>query len=193
MGTKDNILKTAYEIVAEVGFEGATVDQICKEANVTKPTLYHHFGSKDGLMLAVIEETYRAFVDPDEYIFSTTTVDEFRDEFLFYGNKIIDGFRSDAEQQKMMNWARIYQSSYPSVREREEERIGQWEASLKSILQHGIEIGAFPADFPTDRVSLFLRVVFDGISNAILYGQPINAREAWRTTVQLLFKGSNLS
>lgn len=33
-----------------------TVDSICDRASVSAPTLYHHFGSKDGLLAAAVDE-----------------------------------------------------------------------------------------------------------------------------------------
>ena len=56
--TRKNILLAASAIFAEKGFSGANVNEIVVQAGTTKPMLYYHFGSKEGLFAAVLEEVY---------------------------------------------------------------------------------------------------------------------------------------
>ncbi|MEM8868387.1 MAG: TetR/AcrR family transcriptional regulator [Verrucomicrobiota bacterium] len=55
--TKKNaaILENANRLFELQGFKGTGVDQIAAESGVTKRTLYKHFGSKEGLIRAVLE------------------------------------------------------------------------------------------------------------------------------------------
>jgi AcrR family transcriptional regulator len=54
---RDQLLDTAQAVFAEQGFAGASMDDVADGAGVTKPVLYDHFGSKDGLLAAVIERS----------------------------------------------------------------------------------------------------------------------------------------
>ena len=54
--TKDFILNTAITLFAKKGFDGVGVQEICTESKITKPTLYYYFGSKNGLLSAIVEE-----------------------------------------------------------------------------------------------------------------------------------------
>ena len=58
--TRRSLLDAAYHEFAAHGFHGATVDGICSRAGVSKQTLSHHFGSKEGAHLAVLEHAYVA-------------------------------------------------------------------------------------------------------------------------------------
>ncbi len=49
-GARAELLDRALELFAAYGYDGAGVQQICSAAGVAKPTLYHHFGSKRGLI-----------------------------------------------------------------------------------------------------------------------------------------------
>jgi AcrR family transcriptional regulator len=51
----DRILQGALELFSEKGYEATSVREICEIARITKPTLYHFYGSKEGV--------YRALVD----------------------------------------------------------------------------------------------------------------------------------
>lgn len=48
------LLEVAEAVISERGFQSASMDEIADRAGVTKPVLYDHFGSKDGLLAAVV-------------------------------------------------------------------------------------------------------------------------------------------
>ena len=54
---RDQLLETAQQVFAERGFVPTSMDDVAEAAGVTKPVLYDHFGSKDGLLAAVIERS----------------------------------------------------------------------------------------------------------------------------------------
>ena len=53
--SKDAILNTAIRLFSQKGYEGAGVQEICENANITKPTLYYFFKSKQGLLQAIAD------------------------------------------------------------------------------------------------------------------------------------------
>ncbi|MBU1238414.1 TetR/AcrR family transcriptional regulator [Myxococcota bacterium] len=56
MNTKSLLLQVATELFASHGYDGIGVQQIVERAGVSKPTLYHYFGSKEGLLAALLEQ-----------------------------------------------------------------------------------------------------------------------------------------
>ena len=53
--TREQILRTAYALYWRHGVNAVGVDRIVSEAGVAKTSLYRHFRSKEGLVIAVIE------------------------------------------------------------------------------------------------------------------------------------------
>ena len=51
----ERILSTALDLFAVKGYDATSVREICEAAGITKPTLYHFFGSKDGVLQALVE------------------------------------------------------------------------------------------------------------------------------------------
>jgi AcrR family transcriptional regulator len=51
---EEQLLGVAQALFAEHGFRALSMDEIALQAGVTKPVLYDHFGSKDGLIAACI-------------------------------------------------------------------------------------------------------------------------------------------
>lgn len=50
---KQQIIKTALEIFDQHGVENTTIEMICTATNTSIGSLYHHFGSKEGLAAKV--------------------------------------------------------------------------------------------------------------------------------------------
>lgn len=57
--TKAAILRAARDEFCEFGLPGARVDAIATRARVNKRLLYHYFGNKEALYLAVLSDAYR--------------------------------------------------------------------------------------------------------------------------------------
>lgn len=51
---KNRILDAAIRVFAQTGFTGASMDAIAAEAELTKPTLYQYFSSKDALFQGIM-------------------------------------------------------------------------------------------------------------------------------------------
>ena len=56
--TRAKILRAGRKVFAEKGPHGAGVDEIAEAAGVNKRMIYHYFGSKEGLYLAVLQSVY---------------------------------------------------------------------------------------------------------------------------------------
>lgn len=54
--TREHLLRAAFREVYRYGFQSAGIDTILAATNVTKGALYYHFGSKEALGHAIIEE-----------------------------------------------------------------------------------------------------------------------------------------
>lgn len=54
--TRERLLQAAFREVYRSGFQSASLDAVLATAGVTKGALYHHFGSKEALGYAIVEE-----------------------------------------------------------------------------------------------------------------------------------------
>ena len=55
------VLDTAGRVFAKTSYRGATTAEIAREAGISEPILYRHFGSKRDLYLACLDEAWRGF------------------------------------------------------------------------------------------------------------------------------------
>jgi len=63
------IIDAALTVLAEHGYAGATTARICRTAGIGSGTFFHHFPTKDSLLVAILEsgteETRRFFASRD--------------------------------------------------------------------------------------------------------------------------------
>ena len=58
-----HIAREAARLFATRGYDATSVREIVEAAGVTKPTLYYHFGSKEGLARALLCEPHAALIE----------------------------------------------------------------------------------------------------------------------------------
>ncbi|QCR22076.1 TetR/AcrR family transcriptional regulator [Pontibacter sp. SGAir0037] len=56
------ILQSSLELFAASGYDAIGVQQIVEAVGIKKPTLYHFFGSKRGVLVALMQEQFSPFV-----------------------------------------------------------------------------------------------------------------------------------
>jgi AcrR family transcriptional regulator len=52
---REQIIEMAVTTFAESGVEGTSVEELAASAGVSKPLIYEHFGSKEGLYAVVVD------------------------------------------------------------------------------------------------------------------------------------------
>ena len=55
------LLNAAVHVFNRKGYAGASVREVAELAGVTKPTLYYYFGSKEGVLVAILNEARQQF------------------------------------------------------------------------------------------------------------------------------------
>jgi AcrR family transcriptional regulator len=119
MEKERRIIEGALSVFAEAGYSGASMDAIARRADVSKPTLYQYFGSKEQLFEAIMVHGRDYMIEPFErpsprgmvhalYTFAWHYADiVLRPEFLSLARLVI------GEAQRFPEIGRFYQTSGP--------------------------------------------------------------------------------
>jgi AcrR family transcriptional regulator len=59
--TRERIMTAVVESISEVGFQKTTAAEIARRAGITWGAVQHHFGGKDGILRAVLEDSFARF------------------------------------------------------------------------------------------------------------------------------------
>ena len=62
MDNRENILNCALDLFYQRVYDAVGIQEICRTAGITKPTLYHYFGSKYGLLETLLDRELSGFL-----------------------------------------------------------------------------------------------------------------------------------
>lgn len=85
--THGRILKTARKLFFEEGFSAISTDRLCKEAGVSKSSIYKHFGDMIGVFTQVVHAESKNFSLAGDFSFSTKK--EFTDLLTKFGTALL--------------------------------------------------------------------------------------------------------
>ena len=58
------ILDAALEVFSRHGYRGATLDQIAKQAGLSKPNILYYFGGKEDIHVTLLNQLMKTWLDP---------------------------------------------------------------------------------------------------------------------------------
>jgi AcrR family transcriptional regulator len=140
------ILREAAAVFRERGFSCASADEIAERLDMAKGTLFYHFGSKHGLLVACHEESLGKMTDCVRTAAGTGATP---DEAL---RSAVEGLAllalDDLDGAAMHTDPRVLPAE---ARARLEELRGGLEREIQSLLEPGVTSGAFrPLDTQLD-------------------------------------------
>jgi len=95
MDNRANILSCALKLFASRGYDAVGVQEIVEAAGITKPTLYHYFGSKQGLLDVLLKEYF------DQLYAAIKTASTYRGDLPFTLNQVAAAHFYFANNNKM--------------------------------------------------------------------------------------------
>ena len=154
--TREAILQAAQDEFAAKGLFGGRVNQIAKDAKANKRMIYHYFGSKEGLYLAVLERVYAGLRGEEQ----TLDLDHLEPgmaiqrlvEFNF------DYSRAHPEMISLINNENLLRARYLRKSKKVREMHSPFVRLVGDILKRGAEKGVFRRGLDPVEVYIFLPV-----------------------------------
>jgi TetR/AcrR family transcriptional regulator len=138
------ILAAALKEFADRGFSGGRVDRIAEQAGVNKAMIYHHYGSKEGIYLAVLEHAYeRARSAEQELHLDELPPGEAMARLVEY---TFDSFARDRSFIKLLNDENLHSAMHLKQSQRIAEMHSPLVTNMRKILKAGAAEGVFRGD-----------------------------------------------
>ena len=183
--TKERILRMARERFAELGYAATTNKDIAAAANITTGAIYHFFGSKRDLYLAVFEEVERQVFERFEE--ATARGSTFVDRLV----EILD--ESVAINSEDRSIATFFVSvPLDSVRNPELAGLARRQGRdsrqfFHRLVLDGVALGEVPSGVPPEHVTNMLMALTAGLARfSTLIGDPAVHAETTKVVEQLL-------
>lgn len=179
--TRAVILAAATAEITAKGLGGARVDEIAERAGVNKRMIYHYFGDKDGLYLAVLEAAYQ-LIRSEEIkldLKQRDPVEGMRELVQFTWNY----YRLHPEFLSLLATENLHRAAYlkrsKKIRELHSPLVGM----IDDLLQRGAKTRVFRKD--VDPVELYISIAALGffyLSNrytlSTIFGRDLTAPDS---------------
>ena len=152
--TRERILQVAMAEFADKGLDGSRVDEIARAAVVNKYMLYHYFGSKDGLFLAVLERTYENMRKrQDALVLDGLSPQEAMEKLITI---TFNYFVATPEVISLINTENLHRARHISESSRIRTMYAPLIETIGTILRQGERDGVFRKD--VDPVELYISI-----------------------------------
>lgn len=182
--SRERILETAWSLFASEGYAEVSMQTIADAAKVNKATLYHHFGDKEQLFVAVLEsdfERLRAAIEG-----SIRADGSFRDHLVAIANILFERSRTHSLKMMML----MHQNASLMLRYKTErmKTTPPWIA-LKPLFEQEMATGAIERlDLDLLMTSFFGMVIFQA-QRARFIGCDISDEQLAEDLVDLFLNG----
>ena len=156
--TRAAILQSAVAEFARYGLGGARVDRIAERARANKRMLYHYFGDKDALFLAVLEDRY-AHIRSAERELDLENLDP-PDGLRRLVEFTWRYFLSNPEFITLLNSENLHKGRHVGRSRRVREMHSPLVDTLRALLERGEREGVFRKGI--DPVQLYISIASEG-------------------------------
>ena len=152
--TSAAILAAAVKEFSEKGFGAARINTIAERANINKRMLYHYFGGKDALYLAVLEGAYVAIRSAETrlHLADRDPIEGMRELIQFTWRYFLD----HPEFLSLLATENLHRARYLKRSARIFDLHSPFIAQIATLLRRGAESGQFRAD--TDPVKTYISI-----------------------------------
>jgi AcrR family transcriptional regulator len=165
MPVKTRILEAASELLARSPDADISTRATCEAAGVTAPTLYHHFGDKEGLLAAVVDFGWTAFLESNRKT-AAVVHEHIADDIRAGWDNHIEFARENPNFYKLM-WSPAVSANSAAFREAFQMLYDRLElGASRGQLRVSVETAARMVMSATTGAALSL------ISHSDLYGDP---------------------
>lgn len=151
---KDRVIEIATQLFAERGYENTSMATICEKAKVSKGLIYHHFKSKEAILIEIFTQTTDEMVQMND----TSEIGVVPSEQLI---KLIETIFERLQKDKLFFQLQLNIMFQPSTRNLLQEQIKERAAILYNSV-----LNIFEKISPTDSVekSYLFIAEMDGIA-----------------------------
>lgn len=139
--TKASILAAATAEFSARGFAGAGIDAIASRSGANRRMIYHYFGSKRGLWLAVLEAAYeRARTSELKLDLERLSPEEAMHRLVTF---TFDSFIGERTFINLLNSENLHQARHLKESERVKEMHSPLIGMIGTIVERGVKAGVF--------------------------------------------------
>jgi len=157
--TRADVVATAGRMFAEKGYHGTSMRDLGKKLGLLGSSLYSHIDSKEDLLVEVVDEGARLFLDSAEKAMTVDGTAGERLRALIAGHVDVVLDHQDVVRT-YLNEARMLDEGH---RSRVVESRDAYEKMFRSVIRDGLESGEFRADVDPKIAAIFVLSILNAL------------------------------
>ncbi len=158
--SRDRLLRSAGTCFSREGFDGTSVDKICRHAKLSKGGFYHHFSSKQDLVIELLDRWLNKI---DKYIESARKDSQSLEELIInIAGHARPFFIETSDELPLFLELWLKSSRDPRLRKRTIIFYEKYIGLFKGILESGVKNGSIKNVDP-DRISRIIVAIAVGL------------------------------
>jgi TetR/AcrR family transcriptional regulator len=195
---REKLLNAAQAEFGDKGFAGARVEEIASCAGASKQALYHHFGSKEGIFAATVEEAYRRLRAPDQDIRTKVRKLEPKDALRTLIEHLFKPSIGTVRFQRIMHDENRFEAIHAQGLTSAKRAYADLLETIKDILDRGETAGVFRPGIDPKQLYVFLAgVLVYRLTNAhtltamldLTLDDEEGARRSRQSAIELILDG----
>jgi AcrR family transcriptional regulator len=162
--TRERLLQAAFREVRRTGFRGAGINTILAATNVTKGALYHHFGSKEALGYAVVDEVIAELVR-DRWLRPLLRDGQPIDILIGIVRRLPTQPAAIRESCPLLNLSQEMSPLDEQFRKRLERIFLAWQEGIATLVRRGQSQGTVRRDLNAEETASFLVAMVEGYAS----------------------------
>ena len=164
--TRAELVAAAARVFARSGFHGASVDEVAREAGFTTGAIYWHFGGKDELFLAALEDYVTTRVREYETVRESVELGALPPRA--WADQWMSRLREDPEFLVLILEFTVHAWRHPDLREAFANRMAAGRLAISRILEEQAERAGFELPMPAKQLGTVVRELGTGLGIAKL-------------------------
>lgn len=185
--TRARLLAAALQTFSQVGYEAASVEEVCAAAGVSKGAFYHHFPSKQAVFIELLEIWLAGI---DQQIAAAQAASSDAAQSFITMSAALPGIFHDAQDRLPMFlefWARA--SRDPEIWQRTIAPFHRYRDVFAAWIRQGMREGIFREVDAQATARLFLALAVGLLLQGILEPSGADWKRVTRQSLQVLLDG----
>ncbi len=190
----DKILDALQELLQNKNIQKISVSEIARQAGIGKGSIYYYFSSKDAIVDALIERSYKKPLETAGNLAKQTHISSFtRMAMIFQAcrNSSIEFLKKGENTHSQNNIPETAQEQAYMHQKFLKHLIAELTPALSEIIRQGIDQGDINFEYPKELAEIVLIVLSVKLDNTLAPGTPAEIEKTLRALISLLEKGTD--
>ncbi len=183
--TRKKILDAMFMLIAEQGYERASIGRIAELVEVKKAAIYYYYKKKEDILFDLIKSNISE-ISFDYSFYELSDYDEYKTFLIKFGHELIADYRDNVPLRKIITEINLLAQRNEEVKNNIIINFDGLISYIENFFKHGIDINVLSSSFDVKLKANLAILVFEGISNALVFNHKIDNEEVWTALVNMI-------